>query len=361
MTENKTNELESRTNEFGSNTNDELSDEQKKFSFGRNLWIARQEKGISLAEIAEITKIREETLLLIEEGNHEKLPNKIFVMGFIRAYADALKIDKDENINLYKLNCQQNQNNVRKEIKIERSRKRVKIGFVSTLFIVIIGIIIAGVFFLINYNSNSITNKESFQSETVSSDKEELNFKKTGLENTASATGTQEKTEVEIKTKTNIAESTVTLESSDNAKTRKTKLAKERSVKKIPKRVKSNTIKPNTAKPNAVKPGAVKPNTIKPNNTQSVNLNSENNIAKTVNSKKFKLKIDCIEETWIKIIIDRKKTVEYLLRPGNQKQLEANNNFNVLLGNATGVKLTLNGKKIKVPGKNGQIATIQIP
>jgi hypothetical protein len=67
------------------------------------------------------------------------------------------------------------------------------------------------------------------------------------------------------------------------------------------------------------------------------------------------------EETWLKVISDNQRPVEYLLKPGEKVTLEARRGFNLLIGNAAGLRLTLNGRPVRVPGKSGQVVTLQLP
>ena len=70
-------------------------------SFGCYLKTIRAEKGISLDEVSEETKIRIDNLLLIEKEDHDRLPSEVFVKGFLRAYAQALGIDGGEVVRRY--------------------------------------------------------------------------------------------------------------------------------------------------------------------------------------------------------------------------------------------------------------------
>ena len=73
------------------------------------------------------------------------------------------------------------------------------------------------------------------------------------------------------------------------------------------------------------------------------------------------LKIEIIEETWIKITVDNKRPKEYMLKPGEHFKAEASSVFNLLLGNAGGVRLVLNDKPLPVPGKSGEVVKLRIP
>jgi len=74
-----------------------------------------------------------------------------------------------------------------------------------------------------------------------------------------------------------------------------------------------------------------------------------------------RIRIQVIEDTWIKVITDSLTTTEYSLGPGDTLELEADIGFNLLIGNATGIQLTYNGEPVTVPGKSGQVVTLQLP
>ncbi|MFC1859438.1 helix-turn-helix domain-containing protein [Thermodesulfobacteriota bacterium] len=77
--------------------------------------------------------------------------------------------------------------------------------------------------------------------------------------------------------------------------------------------------------------------------------------------EKLLLKILTVEETWIKIIVDSQSPREYTLQPGDRLALEASVGYNLLIGNAGGIKLALNDAPVEVPGKSAQVVNIQIP
>jgi cytoskeleton protein RodZ len=77
--------------------------------------------------------------------------------------------------------------------------------------------------------------------------------------------------------------------------------------------------------------------------------------------QKHKLLIQAVDETWIKLIIDGKSPDEYTLASGDRLELEALKSFNILIGNASGVNLTLDEKPVRVSGKNGQVLTLKLP
>jgi transcriptional regulator with XRE-family HTH domain len=72
------------------------------------------------------------------------------------------------------------------------------------------------------------------------------------------------------------------------------------------------------------------------------------------------LVIDAVEKTWIKINIDGEEPLEYLLRPKDHVELEADSHFSLLIGNAGGLKMHLNGRSIEIPGKKGEVVSMEL-
>ncbi|MEW5899394.1 MAG: RodZ domain-containing protein [Bacillota bacterium] len=61
----------------------------------------RKERGLSLEEIAEKTKIRRRYLEAIEEENFGLLPGRVYVKGFLRNYAKFLGLNPEPLVALY--------------------------------------------------------------------------------------------------------------------------------------------------------------------------------------------------------------------------------------------------------------------
>ncbi len=70
-------------------------------TLGEELRHKREQRGISLAEISEATRIGTRFLKAIETDNFSILPGGIFTRSFIRAYAKHVGMNEDEAIGLY--------------------------------------------------------------------------------------------------------------------------------------------------------------------------------------------------------------------------------------------------------------------
>lgn len=69
-------------------------------NLGQLLKSEREKRGLSLQEIALSLKINVRILKSIEEGEESQLPARPFLRGFVRSYAQFLKLDVDEILSL---------------------------------------------------------------------------------------------------------------------------------------------------------------------------------------------------------------------------------------------------------------------
>ena len=74
-----------------------------------------------------------------------------------------------------------------------------------------------------------------------------------------------------------------------------------------------------------------------------------------------RLQITATEKTWLKVNIDKKESREFILNPGDVLEFEASQGYNLLIGNATGVQLTLDNTEVTVPGRQGQVVSLDLP
>ncbi len=231
-------------------------------SFGHYLKAIRVKKGISLDEVSEETRIRIDTLRLIEKEDHDRLPSEVFVKGFLRAYAEAVGIDGSEAVTRYTSSINAYQETARSETDFARLSTKFWPHLLLSLGAMIC-IITLSVFAMSVFHSP--------------------------------------------------------LQTDDQVNT----------------------------------------NAGEDDNKNDSELESD--LVGKLSEKSLLLSIITIETSWIKVIIDGRKPKEYSLKPGDRLEFEAFDDFNLLIGNATGVQLILNDKPIEVLGKRGQVVNIQIP
>ena len=64
---------------------------------------AREKQGLSINDVATATKINPGVLKALEEGRLDDLPPRTFTRGFVRSYAQYLKIDPSPVIKAFDL------------------------------------------------------------------------------------------------------------------------------------------------------------------------------------------------------------------------------------------------------------------
>ncbi len=74
----------------------EQLDRYKDLSVGEILRRARIKQDASVEELGRDLNIRPELLMALEANDYERLPGKVYVVGFVRTYAEALGLDGDK-------------------------------------------------------------------------------------------------------------------------------------------------------------------------------------------------------------------------------------------------------------------------
>ena len=67
-------------------------------SFGRYLAQQRELRGLTLEQISDATKLSLSTLRALETEDAARLPERVFVVGAVRAYAKAVGLSPEETI-----------------------------------------------------------------------------------------------------------------------------------------------------------------------------------------------------------------------------------------------------------------------
>src|SRR5258708_25630237 len=66
--------------------------------FGRYLAQQRELRGVSRMEVSTATKIPLNMLAALENGERERLPEKVFIVNYIRAYAQVIGLAEEEAV-----------------------------------------------------------------------------------------------------------------------------------------------------------------------------------------------------------------------------------------------------------------------
>jgi cytoskeleton protein RodZ len=270
------------------------------YSFGRYLQNIRLTKQIGLEEISRETRIRIATLIQIEDEDHSKLPEEIYVKGFLAAYARAIGADGDEVFRRYRFAIEKR---IAAGLQEQRARKRKgkkRIGFFLLAFL-FFGLIALGAHVAIFREGGAAKFFQRFgKSESLNAEKMEAT---PGTADSATENG------------------------------------------------KSVNAAVNTPNPSKEKASSI-------NSSGTIGSQEEPKAGKP---ERLLLRITAVENTRLKIIIDDQKPKEFKLQSGDQLGFEAESRYNLLVGNATGVKMELNDKPITISGRHGQAVNITLP
>lgn len=125
---------------------------------GQQLREARLQKGMSLDDVQEMTKIRKRYLEAIEAGDYKVLPGSFYVRAFIKTYAEAVGIDPDELLEGHKQDVPKSEPEATMEPVIQKRASRPtaerNMKWLPTLLMWTFPILIVVVIYLVAINSN---------------------------------------------------------------------------------------------------------------------------------------------------------------------------------------------------------------
>lgn len=116
-------------------------------TLGERLRDIREKAGISIEEIAKVTKVNKRYLECIEADDYDSLPSAVYVKGFLRSYSNFMGIEAEDVLKIYKKEMGI-QVNIKKPKAQDSKNKRIKIPTIILSFRVVVSIFM-GAFFII--------------------------------------------------------------------------------------------------------------------------------------------------------------------------------------------------------------------
>ena len=274
-------------------------------SVGPLLKQARETHGLSLDQVASVTRIQLKYLQALEEEHFAALPEPVFTKGFVRAYARALGLDEQDVLRrfseastVYYGRGQPEPERVQVDIEEEKPRNRNR-----TAIVILIGVMVLG---LGLYLSGQRQPAPSPTPETIVSP------------SVSSPTPTEEITETP-------------------------QVIEPASVQPLDSE--SNTVPAEPELPRVALPsGAAQPIPVNPKNPEVSPIPGL-----------LLMELEATQLTWVVVKSDEKEPEEALLQPNQRTTWKAHEQFTLTLGNAGGVRIWLNGESRGPFGKHGQI------
>jgi cytoskeleton protein RodZ len=286
----------------------------------------REKKGLSHAQISRQTRVRPRFLEAIENEDWDLLPAPALVKGFIRSYARVLALDEERIVGLY---GEEARTDDFPEKLVLPSIPQRKIWPIVVGGLLVFLVAVSGFYAWVTYSTDS---KGGADTSTI--------VKQNSLENDTPTVVPDAQPKIDrlppdekggpTKTDTELAEdiSAVSLETQE--------------------------------KPDA--PEISPPEPLVTQNTVGNEPKVETPPAlKAAETFELLLKGHVTERTWVRISIDGLEPKEYTFGPSDKPEWKAEKNFELLIGNAGGIVLEFNGKKMDNLGKQGQVVRIKLP
>jgi cytoskeleton protein RodZ len=281
-------------------------------SLAINLREEREKKKISLAQIAADTRISLRHLQSIEEGRYGDLPGGVYNRAFIKAYCESIKIDPREFLERYDAEVSSSDSEKSQKSVIAPPRQKSFFIPIPVLIWSIMLLISAiGLFFSRGWISDIFA---PYFSEKAVSDIE--------YQAPAGVPEASESNSGDIAA-TGVSKSPLTTDISDNSKAA------------------AGSRAPSLSE--------------RPAETGSDAVRSE-----PPPDPKLRLEIVATEQCWISVDIDGQPASRRLMEPGEQRSFNAAERLFILLGNAGGVQLKLNGKPTKPLGDPGEVIKMNV-
>lgn len=126
-------------------------------TLGEKLRQAREERGFSLSEVADQTRISGQYLESIENDDYSRLPGGIFNKGFVKSYAKFVGVNEQEALADYTSLMSRSELSDAPELKLYKPEvltdDRSGSSMIPTVItaVVILGLMTAGILFLVDY------------------------------------------------------------------------------------------------------------------------------------------------------------------------------------------------------------------
>ncbi|NOX65740.1 MAG: DUF4115 domain-containing protein [Chlorobi bacterium] len=282
-----------------------MADESLK-KFGEELKSQREKKAISLNEIHDKTRIDAKYLSEIENGNFDVLP-EVYIRAFLRKYANMIEVDEEDIISKYEIAKGEGSEEVD-----QKKLKKIELDKVA--------------------DEKPPGTYDDLEGEVPKKQEETTDDKNKNVV----LLGTFVLISLIVVILyffffSNSSEEIIIEKPIDEIVSGKTEVQSESKVEVTQKKSES---KPQTKTPASA--------------------------PVTVSHDSLNLRINAIDTAWMRITIDNKFGDEFTLNPRLSKTLKAKTNFKLLIGNAGGVELYLNGKKLPKFGKKGEIKNISV-
>lgn len=271
-------------------------------SLGEYLKKERESKGISIEEIANISRVSIRFLRAIEKNDYKNLPSEVFIKGFLKAYARCLKLNPDDVISKYENIKEIEKETGAKEVATQKSNPESSLGEDSKLIIFVITVL------TLTLIGGVVYRKLIIKPEILHEDKI-ANLPKTEKSGQDELPVAPDRNEIPA----------------------------------VP-----APLKPEPIISEKERPAANEVNNKEIINRQDISPDNKN-VPNIEALKPLTLTINAADRVWLQVVIDDSETKDAILQSGEKLTLNAKEKFSLTTGNVKGTAIMLDGVNITLP------------
>jgi len=361
--------------------------EEMELELGTLLKKAREEKGLSLDDIQEETKIRKKYLEAIEENNFDILPGNVYLKVFIKGYAREVDINYQALLENYEVLHikEEKESNLQKDYldgtkvssgsKNKDRKKPFKIIFII-LLILFLGAAAVYTYQYINSSEIRLLNQKSSQSENIEENSELIELEEKSTEEMAAESGEAEPSE-EIELSNSADNSEIDLNfaaaEADNINLMDTfdsSLVTEENTEIIVQNTYNELEELDSQEQNQISETIISEEL---NQKQGNEENEQEKIIEeesTVNDAEVNenqekaildnnIEISANDTVWVTIDVDGANAFSGILEAGDQQQFEVDDRLYIKIGNGSAITAELGGENYGPWAGNGEIAEVE--
>jgi cytoskeleton protein RodZ len=301
-------------------------------SIGEFFKQVRETKGLTVDEVASKTRIRSDFVKALEEGNFAKLPDQVFARGFVRSYARSLGLDEEDAIHRFTQSAGAfyEKQDERERLKVRQAEEERKRRANRKAVAVAIGIAILTLVILLSREQSSLLVRRTATEVPPATSKRDVK-PSAGMQDMPARPDVESAAPPGVSTSTETSSPVTAPTGASSA------------------RGSSPTPGPSPAPAQAALP--VPPSLGSDGPLGGISLEGP-----ATTEEPLVLDLEATELSWVVIQIDGGSPQEALLRPGEKAKWQGQDQFILTLGNAGGVKASLNGKPQRPFGPSGKVA-----
>jgi transcriptional regulator with XRE-family HTH domain len=342
-------------------------------SIGEKLRQAREARKISIKDVVKETNISPVYLQALEEEKFDKFPSETYLVGFLRTYAEFLKLDVDAIVQSYK-GYKIGESATPLEELTKPTKSNINIA-VSSFFnknrnvILITGIVLASILVIWGIKSLFTSDIDISGGDSTDNIKEEyMKNKEHEIENLRNLQLSNNKGYILVDNKEvvfllkNITGETVSLELLPGKKIVKIKMEEPKtlSIEGCPRDV-TFTLKGLTENRAKImvslgeKKAEEEEKVAKEEDSGSIKVDTTSVEAQNKQSLKIIFEAEFVQKSFIELYLDGVRKVRGFIPQGQTERWEATEYIQIKIGNAGGIKARINGKAFSF-GTAGQVA-----